>query len=900
MKLRSAVIRKGGVISLISSKHANATPNPRTSSVFEHTPPSSTRLLNKSSFSTSSLRASPAGQCEKGDLFISSSPKPPKSEKSLLGPSLALAKRMLTYVQIITTPTADTPGTTLLLHFDNKRYILGHVAEGTQRAFGQRKVSIGKVEELFISGRVRVENGVPVTTLPSLGVHAGNNISYFLAACRRFVLRKGLPLRLNEIPNDPSSTYILPEPDWKDENINVWYMLLESSQQNTAVAKPRKRSHDEFRNGTMPTSPTSSVEDPKRIVEAVVKEMFDSEWSTDALTETTLHRAKLPAQLFVRDKNGHLQEYTGPFPSSGEEVLDIPVLVRKPWPGARISALPGTQPSRHSMCYIVKGHARRGRFKPQEAERLGVKKSDYKLLTNMQNVTAQDGTVVTPEMVLEETVAGNGFAVVDLPDISYIDDLVNRSEWSDSNKMKGISVIYWILGRDVASNARLQGFMRKMFAVRHIVTSPDNCPNMLALESTATQSYKLRCIDSDRFPLPSYSNEISLSGTATVNSPTYETGRIGKVVQFAPDYIHQDEKILPFPNIPRLARSGTDKEAMEMAAEARNKVSKPEFIAEVEEAEADIPNRDAEIITLGTGSALPSKYRNVSATLVRVPGYGNYLFDAGENTIGQLRRVFGDELPSVLRDLKVIWISHLHADHHLGTVPVIQAWHEETKRSDPSSKLVVASHRTMIGFLEEYADVEPFGFDRLLLVPFIKSQGSSSSNPTRVFSNKETEMFGLQKIEACWVNHCYGSMATAFTLPSGLKIAYSGDCRPSEAFVKIGKGATILIHESTFEDTLQGDAIAKKHSTMSEAINVGRRMGARRILLTHFSQRYQKIPAREEGHTTSNSAEAEDKAKIDDVILVAFDYMRVKLGDFRKAQEFLPAIQKLLEHAGEQ
>ena len=67
---------------------------------------------------------------------------------------------------------------------------------------------------------------------------------------------------------------------------------------------------------------------------------------------------------------------------------------------------------------------------------------------------------------------------------------------------------------------------------------------------------------------------------------------------------------------------------------------------------------DHEVITLGTGSALPSKYRNVSATLLRIPGKGSYLFDCGENTIGQLLRVFGPEkLADVLLDLKLIWIS---------------------------------------------------------------------------------------------------------------------------------------------------------------------------------------------------------------------------------------------------
>lgn len=50
------------------------------------------------------------------------------------------------------------------------------------------------------------------------------------------------------------------------------------------------------------------------------------------------------------------------------------------------------------------------------------------------------------------------------------------------------------------------------------------------------------------------------------------------------------------------------------------------------------------------------------------------------------------------------------------------------------------------------------------------------------------------------------------------------------------------MHEATFDDELQSDAIAKKHSTTSEAISVGVAMGARRVILTHFSQRYQRVP----------------------------------------------------------
>ncbi|KAI1114814.1 hypothetical protein F5Y14DRAFT_412965 [Nemania sp. NC0429] len=874
--------------------------------------------------------------------------------------SRILATRMLNYVQIATAPTADTSGTTLLLHFDTQRYLFGHVAEGTQRAFVQRKIAINKLENIFVSGPVSwrsaggllgmvltladvvtssreqtavnkiakqhknkpgqgptaaqtaaqtaaaVKAEVAASALHSLHVHAGKNLSHLLATARRFIFRRGLPLRPHEVRSDPRSgphdaaAQLSSEPDWKDENIKVWYMPVSSDQGGVEKAASRKRSHDEFVDGAKATStaPREDDDNSQQVAEAIVAHMFDSDWTPDALVETTLHRAKLPAKLFVRDKNGHLQSYRGPMPGGAQEVPDIPVLVRQPWPGAMISKLPPSEPSKQSMCYIVKPHDRRGRFDPKAAERLGVNKKDYRYLTQMQSVKGKDGMEVTPEMVLGETVPGNGFAVIDLPNTSYIDALVNRSEWADGQIMKGVRDIFWLLGPGVVHDSRLQDFMKKMSSVKHIVTSADTCPNMIAIESAATQAYKLRCIDADRFPLPNHSNARTLSGTATANESTYQSGRAGKTIKLSPEYMHEDDKIVPFPNLKNLARQDLDSDDIwKMADQAKSKISDPDFIANVEKVEADIPNRDAEIISLGTGSALPSKYRNVSATLVRVPGYGNYLLDAGENTLGQMRRVFGDELPSVLRDLKVIWISHLHADHHLGTVSVIRAWHEETIGSDPSAKLVVASHGHMIDWLREYADVEDFGFERLIPKIFGRHDSQPRNVELRKFNSEEAKQFGLSQLEACSVTHCFGALAVAFTFPSGLKIAYSGDCRPSDAFVRIGQGATLLIHESTFDDELQGDAIAKKHSTMSEAIDIGRRMGARRILLTHFSQRYQKVPNLEEDLEIPTNTHIKDKTRADEVILVAFDYMRLKLGDFRKAQAFLPAIQKLLEEA---
>lgn len=73
------------------------------------------------------------------------------------------------------------------------------------------------------------------------------------------------------------------------------------------------------------------------------------------------------------------------------------------------------------------------------------------------------------------------------------------------------------------------------------------------------------------------------------------------------------------------------------------------------------------------------------------------------------------------------------------------------------------------------------------------------------------------------------------------KIVYSGDCRPSEDLIREGQNCDLLIHESTFEDTFVDEALAKKHSTISEALQVGERMNAKTTLLTHFSLRYHNL-----------------------------------------------------------
>ncbi|KAF4838610.1 Ribonuclease Z 1 [Colletotrichum tropicale] len=829
---------------------------------------------------------------------------------------------MTNHVQITTTPTADTGGS-LLLHFDHRRYLFGHLSEGTQRALGQRKVALAKLENMFMSGQTRWEYtggmiGMMLTVADVLEgsrreieaqnqarkqsqkalletkgperieIHGGRNLTHSLATARYFVFRKGLPIHPVECHDDPRIAN--PEattPDWEDDAIQVWKVPVVAGEPQ---ARSRKRSHevmaaeDEQVAADHTAQPTLTPQEHERLnregVAAVVEDMFNSDWSKDTLCETKLHKVSLPATIFVR-KNGQIERYKGPLPGDKGPVPDIDVLVRFPWPATKVVRLPDPKlPSDMSVCYIVKNRGRRGKFNPQLAKQYGIKPFEFKHLAAGKTVKGADGVDVTPDMVLGERIKPCGFALVDIPNLSAVESFLARPEWKNSSLMEDVPIFYWLLGPTVIDDTRIQSFMRERPDVNHIVLAPQTSPNMVTIESCAILLAKLRRIDPDRFPLLNFDNSVR---DLSFIGPNVQAGRVGMKTMLSPSFSMKDDEILPFPTFEEAG--AIPEEVLALADEAKAAIKEPKFIAEVEQVEKDIPNRDAEIIPLGTGSALPSKYRNVSSTLIRVPQYGNYILDAGENTMGQLRRAFlADELVQILRDLRCIFISHMHADHHLGTASLLRAWCDATEHLSPQPRLVIYCPVSMRLFLQEYGRIEN--------IQTVNGRRIETRNvvwPKDDAKLPKDDSTRLASAVLVPVKHCQNSYAPVFSFPSGLKIAFSGDCRPSDSLVKAGKGATLLIHESTFDDNKKGDAIAKKHSTMSEALDVAYRMGARRVLLTHFSQRYAKVPITEKRETADGS---------DQAVLLAFDQMRVKLGEFRQAQKFLPAIRLYFELTG--
>lgn len=99
------------------------------------------------------------------------------------------------------------------------------------------------------------------------------------------------------------------------------------------------------------------------------------------------------------------------------------------------------------------------------------------------------------------------------------------------------------------------------------------------------------------------------------------------------------------------------------------------------------------------------------------------------------------------------------------------------------------------------------------------------------------EALNLKSIDSFLVDHCHHAYGVSIISHAGWKVVFSGDTVPCNAIVEHAKGATLLIHEATFEEDMKEEALHKKHSTVSDAVAVAKQAGAYRTILTHFSQR---------------------------------------------------------------
>ncbi len=271
---------------------------------------------------------------------------------------------------------------------------------------------------------------------------------------------------------------------------------------------------------------------------------------------------------------------------------------------------------------------------------------------------------------------------------------------------------------------------------------------------------------------------------------------------------------------------------------------------------------------LGSNSALPIKHRNPSAHLLNA-GERSFLIDCGEGTQMQMQKY----------DLKAskiskIFISHLHGDHYFGLIGLISTFHLYRRTQsleiyappllEQIINIQLQASNTKLAFelifkpISDDYDGIIFEDDKIIIESFPLNHRIATH--AFVFRQK----IGLRKINSDFVqkvsipneqylkikqgadfideNGCIYKNKDITSEPLACKsYAYCSDTKFDENIVEKIKKITLLYHEATFADDNEEFAKEKHHSTARQAATIAKNAMVEKLIIGHFSTRYQNI-----------------------------------------------------------
>jgi ribonuclease Z len=270
---------------------------------------------------------------------------------------------------------------------------------------------------------------------------------------------------------------------------------------------------------------------------------------------------------------------------------------------------------------------------------------------------------------------------------------------------------------------------------------------------------------------------------------------------------------------------------------------------------------------LGTGSGKPMPHRGVSSlTLFREGEL--FMFDCGEGSQIQMSR-------SSLRpgSLEAIFLTHFHGDHVNGLPglvgsltlnqrdrpldiigpPGLKRWFRTMRQLNilwPSFQ-VRLREITQPGIVYEHDDFH------------VVARPLDHRVPTWGYALREKDRPGRFDVDAARqlgvpAGPLFGRLQSGESIEledgatvepgevlgdprPGFRMAYCADTKPCDETAELAADADVLIHESTYPAGEEQLAHERGHSTAADAARCAKEAGARRLLLTHISQRYTKL-----------------------------------------------------------
>ncbi|MBI2575173.1 ribonuclease Z [Candidatus Woesearchaeota archaeon] len=295
-----------------------------------------------------------------------------------------------------------------------------------------------------------------------------------------------------------------------------------------------------------------------------------------------------------------------------------------------------------------------------------------------------------------------------------------------------------------------------------------------------------------------------------------------------------------------------------------------------------------EVVFLGTSSMVPTKDRNQSGVFVSYGSEG-ILLDCGEGIQRQLK-IAGISLTKLTK----ILITHWHGDHVLGLPGVVQTLGSlgytgrlrvygpkgTAQRFELMKKAFVFEENiemevTDIG-KRVFFEGSGFSLEALPLEHTTECLGFAIvENDKRKIQMDAVRKLGLPEgplvgelqegKSVKWKGRQISPDEVSY-VSKGRKLAYITDTALCNNAVELARDADMLICEATYAEDLEEKAEAYRHLTSRQAGLIANRANAKKLVLTHFSQRYKTTHDVEEGAKT-----------VFDNIICAKDFMRMRV-----------------------
>ena len=230
----------------------------------------------------------------------------------------------------------------------------------------------------------------------------------------------------------------------------------------------------------------------------------------------------------------------------------------------------------------------------------------------------------------------------------------------------------------------------------------------------------------------------------------------------------------------------------------------------------------AEIIIIGSSSGYPSPDRASAGILLKTSGR-YYQFDAGDGCSASLKRLKIDH--SMIR---VIFITHLHADHIAGLFLELQMMHLTRRKAPLSIYLPSEGREAVENFLNTiYLFTETLGFE-CYIKPVIPDPVYRDDS-IAVYARLNTH---LQKYRAAVENGGYTNKMESYSYvikTKTRKLIYSGDVGSSDDYADLLTGCDILITEGM-------------HVTLDKLFADVAQNNVSQLLLTHLTEEVYRNP----------------------------------------------------------